>query len=331
MLTGWKYYRKITISGSSGAGNNYQVLLKVGESSGSSGYDFQLGGNSSSFPSAKNDGGDLRFTADDGQTLLDFWVEKVEGTSPNRVATIWVKVSADLGSDQSIYIYYGNSSATNASTGSDTFNFFDDFPGTSLDSQWTPTTQNGGTITVSDNQVDLMQAAQASSMAHIIATATVFNANYAVRYNATYTDLLANSYRWAGKTENSTDPNDYMLFDAVSSTAFWAINAKAGTTVHTDVTSSLGIPETYQITHLASEIKYWIDDVLKATHTTDIPTVDLYPALNASGSSTAPSQAKHLYCDWILIRKYVSPEPAFSSVGTEKTSINMALFFGNNF
>ena len=76
-LSGWKYRKKITIQGASGAGTDYQVLLKIGESSGASDFDFHLEGLSENFPSAINDGGDLRFTASDGETLLSFYVENV--------------------------------------------------------------------------------------------------------------------------------------------------------------------------------------------------------------------------------------------------------------
>jgi len=120
-LNGWQYRKKITISGSSGAGTNYQVLLKVGESSGASGYNFHINGHSANFPSGGNQSGDLRFTSDDGSTLLNFWVESVSGTSPNRVALVWVKVAADLGTDKYIYCYYGNPNATNASSVENTF------------------------------------------------------------------------------------------------------------------------------------------------------------------------------------------------------------------
>jgi hypothetical protein len=126
-LSGWPYRRKITISGSSGAGTNYQVLLKIGESSGATGCDFHLDGKSANFPSGMNQGGDLRFTADDGVTLLSFWVETVRGTSPNRTAYVWVKVSADLGTDRVIYCYFGNPNATNASDATNTFLAYEGF------------------------------------------------------------------------------------------------------------------------------------------------------------------------------------------------------------
>ena len=121
LLTDWQYRKKITISGSSGAGTNYQVLLKVGESSGASGCDFHVEGHSANFPSDTNNSGDLRFTDNDGTTLLSFWVEKVEGTSPNRTAYVWVKIADSLDSSQDVYCYYGNASASNVSSVSDTF------------------------------------------------------------------------------------------------------------------------------------------------------------------------------------------------------------------
>ena len=126
-LGNWTYRKKITISGASGAGTNYQILLKIGESSGATQMDFHLEGHSANFPSGKNQGGDLRFTLDDGTTVLPFWVEKVTGEAPNRVAYVWVKVADSLDSDVDIYCYYGNSNADNVSNGNNTFIFFDDF------------------------------------------------------------------------------------------------------------------------------------------------------------------------------------------------------------
>ena len=120
-LTGWQYRKRITIQGQSGAGSGYQVLLKVGESSGASGYDFHVEGHSAKFPSDKNDSGDLRFTSSDEITLLPIWVEKVEGTSPNRVAYVWIKISDNLDNNVDIYCYYGNIDASNVSNVNNTF------------------------------------------------------------------------------------------------------------------------------------------------------------------------------------------------------------------
>jgi len=45
-------------------------------------------------------------------------------------------------------MYYGYPSATSATNGANTFDFFDDFLGTSLSANWTAI-QNGGTVAVS--------------------------------------------------------------------------------------------------------------------------------------------------------------------------------------
>ena len=119
--SGWKYKKLLHIEGSAGAGNNYQVLLKVGEVSTASNYDFHLDNKSSNFPSGTNDSGDLRFTKSNDTTLLNFWVEKVEGTAPNRTAYCWVKIEDNLDNDVDIYCYYGNDRADNVSSVSDTF------------------------------------------------------------------------------------------------------------------------------------------------------------------------------------------------------------------
>jgi len=126
-LTGWNYRKKIGIKGVGGAGTGYQILLKVGESSNASGYDFHLEGHAEKFPIGKNDSGDIRFVSSDQKSLFPIWVEKVEGTAPNRTAYVWIKILDSLDNDVDIYCYYGNANADNVSNGDDVFEFFDDF------------------------------------------------------------------------------------------------------------------------------------------------------------------------------------------------------------
>jgi len=128
-LTGWKYRRRITIHGELGAWINYQVCIEVGEGFNTSQCDFCLNWKSSRFPEKTGDGGDLRFTHNDGGTLLDFWVEQVKKSNDDvsRSARIWVKIDGNLNQNQVIYCYYGNPEATNYSDGTKTFLWFDDF------------------------------------------------------------------------------------------------------------------------------------------------------------------------------------------------------------
>ncbi|WAE39593.1 MAG: hypothetical protein FHOMOCKG_00065 [Methanophagales virus GBV302] len=107
-LSGYSYRKKVTISGSSGAGENYQVKLLIGSSSGG---DFHLEGHCENFPN------DIRFTDDDGTTLLDYWIED----STQDPITVWVKVKDNLDNNVDIYVYYGNPSASSASDGNSVF------------------------------------------------------------------------------------------------------------------------------------------------------------------------------------------------------------------
>jgi hypothetical protein len=85
---------------------------------------------------------------------LSHWIEN--GTINTPTTKIWVRVPSIRASPNTstIYMYYGNPSATSASSGNATFIFFDDFLGTSLDTtKWAFTT--GGSVSVSDSIVTI--------------------------------------------------------------------------------------------------------------------------------------------------------------------------------
>jgi len=107
-LTGWSYRKSHVINPASGAGTNYQVRIVAHYGSGTdSGEDVYLNGK------CRTDFGDIRFTSSDGVSLLDYWMEeKVDGD----YAVFWVEVADDLSTNPvTIYIYYGNLSATTTS------------------------------------------------------------------------------------------------------------------------------------------------------------------------------------------------------------------------
>ena len=116
------YRKQITVTEQSGNGlTDYQVLIELN----STNFDFSH---------ANEDGSDIRFY--DGSNFLNYWIEKWD--SVNQEAKVWVKVpSIPASSSTSFYMYYSNSNVTSASNGEDTFEFFDDFEGTEIDtSKW---------------------------------------------------------------------------------------------------------------------------------------------------------------------------------------------------
>jgi hypothetical protein len=73
---------------------------------------------------------DLRFTDDDGTTLLSHWVEKY---TPSTNAVVWVEVPSVAALDTTtVFMYYGNSSSTSISSGTSTFSVIDDFEDNSI-------------------------------------------------------------------------------------------------------------------------------------------------------------------------------------------------------
>ena len=125
----WSYRRLVTIT-NPGATllTDYQVRINLS--------------NNFDFADANSDGSDIRITAADGITELPFWIEtwNVAGTQ----ATIWLKVPTLPTGGTSVYLYYGNASATSIANGGNTFYAYDDFENYSLGSVPTSTMINPG-------------------------------------------------------------------------------------------------------------------------------------------------------------------------------------------
>jgi len=111
--TDWQYKREITIQENSGNNlTDYQVKIVLN----SSNFDFSK---------ANSDGSDIRFVDSDDTTPLSYWIEKWD--SVNQEAIVWVKVpSIPANSTKTIYMYYGNPSATSESNGENVFIWYDD-------------------------------------------------------------------------------------------------------------------------------------------------------------------------------------------------------------
>lgn len=113
-LSGWTYRREVTITNSGSTLTDYQVKVVLTPKE------------SSIFALAKDDGEDIRFTDDDRMTLLNHWIKSWDRLGQS--AVVWVKVPNIPGSgSKTIYLYYGNTGAGDASDGDATFEFFDNF------------------------------------------------------------------------------------------------------------------------------------------------------------------------------------------------------------
>ena len=121
-LSGWSFRKSHVINNAAGAGVGYQVQITVyygsGADSGSNVYCSGL---------CQTNFGDVRFTASDGVTLLNYWIKSyVSGNN----AIFWVQDTDNLTATTStVYVYYGNpSAATTTSNGAAAFNMFSQNP-----------------------------------------------------------------------------------------------------------------------------------------------------------------------------------------------------------
>lgn len=114
-LVGWEYDQLISLTPATPE-NDYQIKIELNPST----FDYSK---------SNTNGTDLRFTDFMTGNLFPYWIETWD---PVGTSTIWVKV-ANAGTNV-IHMHYGNSTAITESNGEATFLFFDDFPGTSINS-----------------------------------------------------------------------------------------------------------------------------------------------------------------------------------------------------
>lgn len=102
-----------------------RIPIKLASTSGSDLSDYQVRFDLTFQTGMNPDFSDIRFTASDGSTLLDFWVEQVV---PSSSAIVWVKIpTIPSVNSTSVYLYFCNTAASSASDAANTFIFFDDF------------------------------------------------------------------------------------------------------------------------------------------------------------------------------------------------------------
>jgi len=311
-LEGWSYRKSHVIEPASGAGANYQVKIKVHYGNGTdSGEDVYLN------RKCRTDFGDIRFTASDGTTELNYWMEKkVEGD----YAIFWVKIAEDLNSsDVTIHIYYGNSDATYP-FGDDqakmdaTFLFADHFYGTNLDTNKWTIEVDGDYISVSDSKlvIERKPSPPAAIKGKVLLGVNTASESYAY---SSHSDAGLNSIVNAYVNKDNYD--DY-IWQTLENTDIRSASRKNGSASYSFVDGPFDWekPTRFTIKREAARLRFYVNGSLIRTFTnTDyIPTIDMVSFLRGSNTTS-----KTLYVDYIFYRKYVDPEPSHGSWGSEES------------
>jgi len=297
-LSGWLYRKSHVINYAPNAGTNYQIRVIVHYGVGTdNGENVYLNCN------CRDDFGDIRFTAGDGTSLLDYWIEsQTEGDN----AVCWVEVAYDLSFlGQTIYIYYGNSDASSSSNGDDTFLFYDHFLGASLDlTKWEITY---GSPFVSSSYVHFHGVQRIRTRNTVVTTGMMAR-------------VKANLITIGSDPEISLTISTIPYPDSSNSARFSFYTLEKYTRTYKD-----SVGESYPWTYSTGEKIYDIyrnsttsvvfvrDGTVINTHTLQVPTVDLKIASSCDA-------ADHMDWDFVFVRKYVSPEPAHGSWGIEESA-----------
>jgi len=231
---------------------------------------------------------------DTSNAILGFWKENRTDTTTN--TTWWIKVPSIANNNTTkIRLFYGNASKTTSyADGDATFPLFDDFPGTTLNtSKWT-TPAGTGTITVANSIMRIDAYKEFGSKLN-------FSQNYAYRSFSNYS-------RTVGSEGNigSTGSGEYGIFYFSSSTNTLRSYTKAAgnSEVQTIGTTYHGTYRVFEVVRESTtSVKFYIDNELKTTHTTRVPTV------NMSTYFIAYNTGDILSSNWAVVRKYSSPEP----------------------
>jgi hypothetical protein len=326
-LKAWSYRKAFQITEQAGQNlTDYQKLIKIGESSGATGCDFHLEGLSSIFPSGKNQGGDLRITDSDKTTLLNFWVEQVTGTSPNRIAYVWVKIpSLSANQTKTLYCYFGNPAATNASNGDNTFILFDDFEGTTVDTnKWNV---GYGTISVANSVLTVAYSGTTTAPIGIYTKNLTLNPT-TQSFRIRSRNYVSSGNDWIASimiinSNAPTTPNNYLMCQWTGSSPSKYLQKRiSGVLTNIGyITSSFNtyVIDTLLVTNGGNSASSYQDTTLvgSGSYVNNLSHVVMIGKMDGSFSGYNYS----LYEDWIFVSKYVSPEPAFSSVGSlEKRS-----------
>ena len=222
---------------------------------------------------------DITVTDNDGSTPIDYWIEDITA-DPLKV---WVEVADDLGSNQDIYIYYGKSGESTASNGTNTF------------IQW-----------------------HGTASANFLDSAVISSSSYIFEVRARQTSAEATLSSWWGIGNAAGYAGDLAFIQSyrpASTNARYLQTGNDGTRSETSeapaFTQNVWYAGKIVWSGSGSVHGYWDDNEIGSGLSTNIPNEDMGLKMNIDVGSAEQA--------WSFVRKYNSPEPAFSSAGSEET------------
>jgi len=309
-LNGWNYRRSHTINGASGAGTNYQVRIKVYYGGGT-----PSGENTYCNSHCRTDFGDVKFTLSDGTSQLSYWIQY---KADSNYAIFWVKVSDDLGSSRTIYIYYGKPDATTAKSLDNTFVWGDDFESGSV-SKW----YREGTAGVTTSyRYEGSYGAYTGTGASGLRTSSMDLNWQNVAVHAMYYDRVAGGYEQhiLECFKNGAGASLTACYEGLSSTYYSYRGFSTWWT--SNVARSVGWHE-FCVRQYGST-KWFVIDGVAQSNTISQDQVDVVKIGSSWGSN-----GEYAYWDAVFVRKFVNPEPSHGAWGAEEQATVTVTFCTN--
>ena len=299
-LSGWSKRQAITLTGGAdGSQVDFQLKLSIA-------YDSDM----------QSDFDDLRFTKEDGETLIDAWLEDETDSTSADVYVEFPTTPAN-GETQTYYMYYGKADAVNYWDIGATFLFGEDFEYTDDPSNhgWTDSTGNAQTSTGQYKRGSRSLFLDASNADRI----------YRARSGA---QIIEFDYYDPDSTDDS---QDLMAFDAIND---W--NMAIGTNKNTVLGNYIrAIPAGWQDTGIARSVGWhhviiefdgsvfniWMDGTKIVDNITETLENIYFYSTNSSGYS------EDFYIDDVRVRKYTANPPTyeFGSEESESGGLSMAV------
>ena len=298
--TNWHYRKAITITNGGSAQTDFQVLID----------DIDTSDTSKFLGSCQ----DIRFTSVNGESI-DYWIESGCGTAST---DIWIKVSSVPAGTSTIYMYYGNPNVSAVQSGTNTFEFFDDFDGSAVDtSKWSVYV---GSPTVASSLVSFDSSTDSGIKS--LNTSWLGNGSYSLEtrqrvVSGSNTFNFGVSDGFDGGEPNSDDEDLQLCLTCGNiEWRFRDYNEVNYCSLTKDTENVWRITKIAYINGTSALAKNLADTRSSETKTcftsTNLPTMTGFNTIHfRSASKTAD-------VDWIFVRKYVATEPTVALQSEEK-------------
>ena len=271
----------------------------------------------------QSDCDDVRITDVNGKTL-PIWIESGKYGCNTTNTYIWIKVPTLPSSGATLYFYYGNPSASTASNGNETFVFFDDFNGTSLDStKWSEvnttnasTTVSGGVAKINGPEADWWSTADT---AYYIITKTAFGSSYVAEAGINSIDLAGQHPRFIGlRSGPATNEKVFAMLgdqDETHVTTMYRDTVGGSANYYGENTGSVISTTPYRNSFVVNgdSVTAYHNGPNLQTRTVSGFNLQYIAITDTEAGSTGTN------VDWVFVRKYASTQPT-SSLGSEETT-----------